>query len=200
MSRLFFRQAFMAQQTIDDNSLLESLFEIFRSHGYEGTTIALLSEVTGLKKSSLYHRFPAGKEDMLTAVVDYVSALLHQQVIEPLLDSRETPETRFSNMLVTIKAVYSDGRKNCLLNVLSLGDAKDRIKDLLNKDYDDWIAALAKLGKDAGMTQQEAELRSEHFLIVVQGALVIQRLTSNVLTFEKCMEYEQRQFFKRGGN
>lgn len=190
----------MAQQTIDDKSLLESLFEIFRTHGYEGTTISQLSEMTGLKKSSLYHRFPAGKEDMVTAVVNHVSAQLHQQVIEPLLDSQEAPETRFSNMLVTIKAVYSDGRKNCLLNVLSLGDAKDKIKELLNKDYDDWIAALTKLGKDAGMTQQEAEVRSEHFLIVVQGALVIQRLTSNTLTFEKCMEYEQQQFFKQGSS
>ncbi len=190
----------MAQQTIDDNSLLQSLFEIFRSHGYEGTTISQLSEVTGLKKSSLYHRFPAGKEDMLTAVVNYVSAQLHQHVIEPLLDSREAPETRFSNMIVTIKAVYSDGRKNCLLNVLSLGDAKDKIKELLNKDYSDWITALIKLGTEAGMTQQEAAVRSEHFLIVVQGALVVQRLTSNMLTFENCMEYEQRQFFKRGGS
>ncbi len=100
-------------------------------------------------------------------------------------------------MIVTIKAVYSDGRKNCLLNVLSLGDAKDKIKELLNKDYDDWIAALTQLGKDGGMKQQEAAVRSEHFLIVVQGALVIQRLTSNALTFEKSMEYEQQQFFSQ---
>lgn len=190
----------MAQQTIDDTSLLESLFEIFRSHGYDGTTISQLSEMTGLKKSSLYHRFPAGKEDMAKAVVNYVSAQLHQHVIEPLSDSREAPEKRFGNMIATVKAIYSDGRKNCLLNVLSLGEAKDGIKALLNKDYSDWIAALIKLGKEAGMTQQEAELRSEHFLIVVQGALVIQRLTSNASTFENCLEYQQKQFFKQDGS
>ncbi|MCX7094599.1 MAG: hypothetical protein NTY50_14285 [Methylobacter sp.] len=50
------------------------------------------------------------------------------------------------------------------------------------------------------MTQQEAEEKSEHFLIVAQSALVIRRLTSNTLTFENGMKYEQKQCFKRGGN
>lgn len=41
----------MALQTIDDLSLAESLFEVFRSRGYEGATLSILSEVSGLKKS-----------------------------------------------------------------------------------------------------------------------------------------------------
>ncbi len=73
----------MALQTIDDHSLAESLFDVFRSRGYEGATLSLLSEVTGLKKSSLYHRFPAGKDDMVKAVVLYVSSQLHTHIIEP---------------------------------------------------------------------------------------------------------------------
>lgn len=187
----------MALQTIDDGSLAESLFEVFRSRGCEGATLSLLSEVTGLKKSSLYHRFPAGKDDMVKAVVLYVSVQLHDQLIEPLLNSKEAPEKRFSKMIATVKAFYSDGRKNCLLNVLSLGEAKAEIKKLLNKDYDAWLAALIKLGKEAGLNQRDAKARSEHFLIVIQGALVIQRLTSNRLTFQNSMEYEKKQFFKR---
>lgn len=186
----------MAQQTIDDRTLLASLFEIFRSHGYEGATIALLSEVTGLKKSSLYHRFPAGKEDMAKAVVDFVSSQLHQFVVEPLLNSRDAPETRFINMIATIKTIYSDGRKNCLLNVLCLGEAKDDIKRLLNKDYAAWLLALAGLGLEAGMNQTEAYKWSENFLIAVQGALVIQRLTGNASIFENCMGFQQEQFLQ----
>ncbi len=101
----------MALQTIDNDSLVESLFEIIRCHGYEGTTISRLSESTGLKKSSLYHRFPAGKDDMVKAVVNYISAQLHQLVIAPLSAREETPKKRFSKMLVTIKAFYCAGQK-----------------------------------------------------------------------------------------
>ncbi len=188
----------MALQTIDDDSLAESLFEVFRSRGYEGATLSLLSEVTGLKKSSLYHRFPAGKDDMVKAVVLYVSAQLHEHVIQPLLNSNESPEQRFSKMLTSVQAFYDDGRKNCLLNVLSLGEAQAEIKELLNNAYNAWLAALIKLGKAAGLNENDATARSEHFLIVVEGALVIQRLTSNRLIFQKSLEYEKKQFFKQG--
>lgn len=186
----------MAVQKINDISLAESLFEVFRSRGYEGATLSLLSEVTGLKKSSLYHRFPEGKDDMVKAVVLYVSEQLHSHVIQPLLNKHEAPEKRFSNMLNTIKAFYNDGKKNCLLNILSLGETKPEISELLNNDYNAWLAALTKLGQDAGLSQVEAKTRSERFLIVVEGALVIQRLTSNPLTFQNSIEFEKLVFFK----
>ena len=186
----------MALQTIDNNSLAGSLFEVFRNRGYEGATLSVLSEVTGLKKSSLYHRFPAGKDDMAKAVVLYVSSQLNSQIIEPLLNSKERPKIRFNKMITTVNLFYSDGRKNCLLNVLNLGEPKAEIKALLDKDYTDWLAALCRLGEEAGLGIKIAKERAEHFLIVVQGALVIQRLTNNNLTFKQNIEYEEKQFFK----
>jgi AcrR family transcriptional regulator len=186
----------MALQTIDDHSLAESLFDVFRSRGYEGATLSLLSEVTGLKKSSLYHRFPAGKDDMVKAVVLYVSSQLHTHIIEPLLKGKEQPEKKFSKMIATVNMFYSDGRKNCLLNVLNLGEPKAEINGLLNNDYTDWLAALCTLGEEAGLDKKVAKERAEHFLIIVQGALVIQRLTNNKSTFKKNMAYEEKQFFK----
>jgi AcrR family transcriptional regulator len=187
----------MALQTITQDALVESLFEIIRCHGYEGTTIALLSDITGLKKSSLYHRFPAGKDDMVKAVVQYVSAQLQQFIIAPLLERQVPPEERFSTMLATARGFYSAGNKNCLLNVLSLGEAKDEIKTLLQQDYAAWFEALSALAQEAGLIPPEAAARAEHFLIAVQGALVVQRLTDNPLTFDNCMEYQQKQFFRQ---
>ena len=184
----------MAQQANENTALIEALFDIFRNHGYEGTTISLLSEVTGLQKSSLYHHFPKGKEDMLKAVVSYVSKQIQQHIIAPLLDTQVKPEKRFSNMIATIKAFYNDGRKNCLLNVLNLGETKAEINKLQNDDYSAWLDALIQLGKEVGLNQQEAKDWAERFLIIIEGALVIQRLTSNKQTFEKHMEYEQKQF------
>lgn len=184
----------MAQQNNENTALIEALFDIFRNHGYEGTTISLLSEVTGLQKSSLYHYYPKGKEDMLRAVVEYVSGQIHQYVIAPLLDKQASPAKRFSNMIATIKAFYHDGRKNCLLNVLSLGEAKIDIKKLQNDDYSAWLNALTQLGEEVGMSQPEAKNWSERFVIIMEGALVIQRLTNDKQTFEKHMAYEQKQF------
>ena len=108
----------MAQPINENTVLIEALFDIFRNHGYEGTTISLLSEVTGLQKSSLYHHFPKGKEDMLRAVVGFVSGKIHQHVIAPLLDKQINPEKRFSNLIATIRTFYCDGRKKLFVKCL----------------------------------------------------------------------------------
>ncbi len=148
------------------------------------------------EKSSLYHRFPAGKDDMVKAVVLYVSTQLHAQIIEPLLSTKESPKKRFRKMIATVNIFYSDGRKNCLLNVLNLGEPKEEINQQLNKDYTDWLSSLCILGEESGLDKKVAKEKAEHFLIVIQGALVIQRLTNNNSTFKKNMEYEEKQFFK----
>ncbi len=184
----------MAKAINENTALIEALFDIFRNHGYEGTTISLLSEVTGLQKSSLYHHFPKGKEDMLKVVVGFVSGKIHQHVITPLLDKEVNPEKRFSNLIATITRFYSDGRKNCLLNVLNLGDTKVEINKLQNDDYIAWLNALIQLGKDAGLDEHEAKNWAERFFVIVEGALVIQRLTNDLQTFERHMEYEKKQF------
>jgi AcrR family transcriptional regulator len=184
----------MAQQTNENNALIEALFDIFRTNGYEGTTISLLSEVTGLQKSSLYHHFPKGKEDMLKAVVGFVSTQIHQHVIRPLLDKQVSPQKRFSDLIATIKAFYCDGKKNCLLNVLNLGETKTEINKLQGSDYAAWLDALTQLGKEAGLNQSESENWAERFIAIVEGALVIQRLTGDKQTLDKHMQYEQKQF------
>lgn len=187
----------MAHQKIDDNSLIESLLEVFRDRGYEGATLSLLSEATGLKKASLYHRFHEGKEDMAKAVVNHVSSQFHDFIIDPLLDKKASSKKRLDQMLTTVRAFYSEGKNNCLLNVLGLDGEKTGVNELLTKDYNAWMNALIQLGLDAGLSEQDAQARSEHLLIVIQGALVVQRLTGNETTFQKNMAFEEKQFFKK---
>ena len=97
-------------------------------------------------------------------------------------------------MIATIRTFYSDGRKNCLLNVLNLGEAKTEIKKLQNNNYNTRLDALIQLRKEVGKSPQETTEWAERFLIVVEGALVIQRLTNTKQVFEKQMEYEKKYF------
>jgi len=54
----------MRPKKVLDETILKGLAEVFRSKGYEGASLKDLSEATGLKKASLYHRFPNGKSEM----------------------------------------------------------------------------------------------------------------------------------------
>lgn len=57
--------------------VIAQLTKVFRQYGYEGATLARLSEATGLGKASLYHHFPKGKEEMAAVVLIETSHLLY---------------------------------------------------------------------------------------------------------------------------
>ncbi|MEP1982729.1 MAG: helix-turn-helix domain-containing protein, partial [Maribacter dokdonensis] len=61
----------MRPQKVLDIEILTGLTKVFRSRGYEGASLKELSEATGLKKASLYHRFPNGKQEMADAVLQH---------------------------------------------------------------------------------------------------------------------------------
>ena len=185
----------MAHATIDDQALAETLFEVFRNHGYEGATIAQLSEATGLKKSSLYHRFPAGKEDMARAVVLHVGGLLQTLVITPLQDSSIAPDKRFDQMVAVLKVFYADGTKNCLLNVLNLGTPNKKVRERLRKGYEACRDALGDLAKEIGSSDKKARAQAGYFFMLMEGALVIQRLSNDPKTFRESLSHAKILFF-----
>src|SRR6266481_2155438 len=57
----------MRPAKVTDAQLYEDLAAVFRRKGYAGTSYSDIREATGLVKASLYHRFPGGKEAMVTA-------------------------------------------------------------------------------------------------------------------------------------
>src|SRR3954469_22668198 len=59
----------MAKTVAERAAVLPVLGEVFREHGFEGASLSLIGERTGLGKGSLYLFFPGGKEEMATAVL-----------------------------------------------------------------------------------------------------------------------------------
>ena len=59
----------MARMIRERQDVIPLLAEVFREHGYEGASLALISEATGLGKGSLYNFFPDGKEEMAACVL-----------------------------------------------------------------------------------------------------------------------------------
>ena len=99
----------MVQTIINDDALTQAIFETFRKYGYEGTSIALLSSQTGLKKSSLYHRFPAVKEEMAKTAVRYMQTQIQQKMLVPLLSKNVLPEIRFATLIENLQQYFADG-------------------------------------------------------------------------------------------
>ena len=66
------------------SDILPQLAEVFRAHGYEGATLALIGEATSLGKGSLYHFFPGGKSQMAAEVLAEIDRWFEDNIFTPL--------------------------------------------------------------------------------------------------------------------
>ena len=161
--------------TVEDPVLVERLSKVFRDVGYEGASLSALSEATGLKKASLYHRFPGGKEQMAREVLTSAKAWLSEHILTPL-KAGTPPEARIRAMVEKLDEFYSGGRQACLLNMLSSAHIhRGPFTELIKSTFEAWIETLSGVLIDAGFDAGTARLRSERTVALLQGSLVLSR-------------------------
>ena len=77
----------MLKKGVERREVLRALGEVFRAHGYEGASLTLITEATGLGKGSLYHLFPGGKEQMAAEVLADIDAWFELNIYAPLREA-----------------------------------------------------------------------------------------------------------------
>lgn len=162
----------MPAALLSREEVVERLMRVVRRHGYDGASLAELSKATGLGKSSLYHYFPDGKDDMVRAVLEHLESQLRETVFEPL--RRPGPaRRRVEEMIDTVDAFYRGGREACVLGNLVLGTSRSRFRSKLEAIFSEWIDALSGALIDAGLSKAVAHARAEDAVMRVEGALIL---------------------------
>ncbi len=161
--------------TIDDKALLERLSGVFRDVGYDGASLALLSDATGLQKASLYHRFPGGKEQMAKEVLLDARSWLTENILLPLAADGPAQES-IQTMIKSINRFYAGGKQACLLNMLSSPHIhQGPFSNLIKEIFGAWISALADVVATTGFDKKEARMRAERAIALLHGSLVMAR-------------------------
>ncbi len=166
--------------------VIPQLMAVFQQYGYEGASITRFSEATGLKRASLYHYFPKGKEEMADAVLDYITQALKEQLLAPLRSDRP-PIDRIRGMNHNVDAFYRQGQQDCLLALLSVGEAHELFHGRVQQALNLWIGSLATVLEDAGITPPTARQRAEEAISLIQGALVLSRGLNNTEIFKRIL-------------
>jgi TetR/AcrR family transcriptional repressor of lmrAB and yxaGH operons len=172
---------------VEDNVLLERLARTFKDVGYEGASLAAISEATGLKKSSLYHRFPGGKEQMAQEVLGGVASTLDAELF-PALEGDASPERKMDDFVHVMDSVYASGRESCLLNMLCppRGAGGERSAAIAGT-FQRLLDALGAVARQAGAVGKDAHLRAEEVLVALQGSLVVARGTNDPAVFQRAL-------------
>ena len=174
---------------VEDDVLLDRLTRTFKDVGYEGASLAAISEATGLKKSSLYHRFPGGKEQMAQEVLSEVATALDAGLF-PILEGDAAPDRKMEGFVTVMDGVYAGGRESCLLNMLSPPrDDDDSRGGMIADIFRRLLDGLSGVALQAGATAEQARLRAEEILVTVQGSLVVARGMDDPAIFKRALDW-----------
>ena len=173
----------------DDNraEILGRLGEVFRVHGYEGASLSLITDATGLGKGSLYHLFPGGKQQMAADVLAEIDAWFRHNVFTPLIACTD-PRQGIEQMFVSVERYFLSGRRVCLVGVFALGAARDTFGKAVRGYFKAWAEALTATLLRLGRSPADAVERAEDILLGIQGALVLARASGDPAIFARALQ------------
>lgn len=158
---------------------------VLRAKGFDGASMNDLSEATGLKKASLYHRFPGGKKEIAEAVLAYTGDWSEVNIYQVLVDQTKPPLERLQAAIANIRGLYEEGKAICILRALTMDSSLPLFGNLIEERFQLWIDAFALLGKDFGFTDERAQKLALETLIRVQGSLVLSKGLGSTEPFQQ---------------
>jgi len=164
--------------------LLARLMDLFREKGFDGASLSDIAESTGLGKSSLYHHFPDGKQEMGLKVLAHLEEQLEAALFQPM-QSADKPGKKLDRMLDAIDSFYESGQKACLLERLCASVDTRRFRRPVGLAFKTWIDAVEALGVESGLPGAVARLRAEDLVVRIEGALVVCAGTGNISVFAR---------------
>jgi AcrR family transcriptional regulator len=170
----------------DRDQLLGIVAEVFREHGYEGASLSLIGEATGLGKGSLYHFFPGGKEEMARAVIAHIDGWFEDNVFAPLRDSAD-PRVGIGHMLDATDSYFRSGRRVCLVGAFALDQSRDLFAGQIGDYFGRWVTRLAEALTRSGHRPDEAGELAEESVAAIQGALTLARAGNDTGVFSRAL-------------
>lgn len=176
----------MLKRGAERKDVLRALGEVFRTHGYEGASLTLITETIGLGKGSLYNLFPGGKEQMASEVLADIDTWFELNIYAPLREASD-PARAIAAMIAGVDKYFHSGDRICLVGLVALGAARDTFAAAVNDYFARWHVALAQLLRRSGLSKSQAQRRTEDALLTIQGALVLARARDDTGIFRRAL-------------
>ena len=173
----------MTRSPIDDVTLADGLARVFSRYGYCGASIDRLSEETGLGRASLYHRFPGGKDQMVSAIINRAEERYGTALAPACAEG--VPYKRAQEVAKGLNDYYKNGTQACLIIALSVSDGDGPATG--GVCVDGWADGLMRIALDAGMSSVEADAAVMDAIAAIEGGLVIAATTGKTGAYERAI-------------
>ncbi|UOE50299.1 TetR/AcrR family transcriptional regulator [Mucilaginibacter sp. SMC90] len=182
----------MRTQKVNPENVDLKLFETFSELGYDGASMEALAKATGLKKASLYHRFPNGKKEMAKHALEIVEQWILQHIVAESANKNIPAAARLKKMIASVDELYNGGANNCLLRTLSVGTDASAFKTGVTNCFNLLADGFADVAVDMGISPDRAKQNAKLINQTIQGSLVLTGATGDNNYFKNSLEKIQQ--------
>ena len=162
-------------------ALVDTAALLFRRQGYAATGVNQILEIADVKAGSLYHHFPAGKQELAAAVVDSVGAAIEQRLRE-LLDSGSAVSDIVDGWIdLMASGLAGDQRDGCPIEPIATEsvNASEKVRDASARAFGGWCLAVADRLRADGWPAAEADQTALAVIALIEGALILSRIAGD---------------------
>ena len=162
--------------------------ELFRRHGYNGTSLSQISRTSDATIGSIYHFFPGGKQALAAAVI-HTTGAVYRELFESIAADAEDPVSAYRDFFIGAAAVLN---KNDFIDPCPIGtvarevaNTSEVLRAAALAAFTSWIDSATRHLRRAGVPRPEAEELATLFVTTVEGMFVLartQRSTAALLT------------------
>jgi TetR/AcrR family transcriptional repressor of lmrAB and yxaGH operons len=179
--------------THDD--LIRHLRTVFHTYGYDGASLSLISQATGLGKGSLYHHFPNGKVEMAGAVLQ-AEGVWFQTGLD-LLRQAGPPEQRLALFIDFVRIGEANKDQASTLDVYTMGNARTLFGQDMGIAVQEWISALQQVICDSGIAPEEARQRAITAIARLEGVRLMCRCLNDWQIFDDLLRQLPQDLLKQ---
>ena len=182
-------------ETFDRVSVMDRVTELFRTKGYNGTSMQDIVDVSGLNRSSLYNSF-GDKYQLFLAALKHYKGNYEKETISCLFNHspRESLEAFFENIARSIRDKKSDFQGCFLTNsTAELANRDSEIAAFLSSNLEDMIRLFSDIlekGIEQGEFSPDMNVRTTALYLFssLQGLQLIGMLTRSDQDIKKLIQ------------
>lgn len=163
---------------LSSQKIKEVALQLFATRGYEGTSLADIAELVGIKKSSIYNHYK-NKDDLFLHIFEKSCA-------EELAFRKKVIENRKNGETISLEQFVESTRNQVINNFASLfvfrftafppHHFKNELKDKINRFFED-LHTTIKNGmrlypEYASISEEQLVLLSSHYILLLKGTFV----------------------------
>jgi TetR/AcrR family transcriptional repressor of lmrAB and yxaGH operons len=172
--------------------LVRAAEQLFRTQGYAATGLKELTQAAEAPWGSLYHFFPAGKEQLGAAALGFAAGVY--------ADGWRAAFARHADPAVAVERVFlneikvltgSDYRDGCPIASVTLdsGSASEPLRAACAQAFDAWLAAIIEGLSAAGAPAHAAADLAGFILSALEGAIVLSRAAKDPAPLRRCARF-----------